>query len=321
LPKAGVLAQMTPEDSKSPPRPRVSIGLPVYNGERYVADAINAILAQTFTDFELIICDNASQDRTEEICCSYLDRDPRIHYHRAKSNQGAAANYRWAFHLARGEYFKWATYDDLCDPEYVARCVAVLDRDPSVVLAYCKTRLIDEHGQVISEYEDNLNLCDPRPSERFIQFMRRFKLSNAMYGVVRASALKKTRLLGNYIGADVPFLAELALQGHFREIPEFHFYRRFHPQASSSYSTSTELLNFYDPRKRERVALTQWRHTLEYYRAVARAPISLGEKTRLTRFVSGMVVWNRFKLAHEFLDAVRQKARKLSGSYRQRIVQ
>lgn len=305
---------MTPEDTKSDRRPRVSIGLPVYNGERYVAQAIDAILAQTFADFELIICDNASQDRTEEICRAYPGRDARVRYHRAEKNLGAAANYRWAFELARGEYFKWATYDDLCGPEYVARCVSVLDRDPSVILAYCKTRLIDEHGQVISEYEDNLNLCDQRPSERFIQFMQKFRLSNPMYGVLRAPALRKTRLLGSYIGGDIPLLAELTLQGKFCEIPKFLFYRRFHPQASSSYTSSTQLLHFYDPQKKEHVALTRWRHAFEHFRSVVRAPIQLREKTRLLGFLTWVMVWNRFKLLDELSAAVRHKVRRFSGT-------
>lgn len=305
---------MNREDAKSNGQPRVSIGLPVYNGERYVADAIDAILAQTFADFELIICDNDSQDRTEEICRAYIARDPRVRYYRAAKNLGAAANYRRTFELAKGEYFKWATYDDLCAPEYVARCVAVLDRDPSVALAYGKTRLIDEHGHVISEYEDNLHLCNQRPSDRFMQFVQKFCLSNPMYGVMRSAALRKTRLLGSFIGADIPLLAELTLQGKFFEIPEYLFYRRLHPQASSSYTTSTQLLHFYDPRKKERIALTQWRHIFEHLRSVVRAPVRFREKVRLFGFLARVVIWNRFKLANELSAAVRHKVRRASGT-------
>lgn len=305
---------MIPEDTKPNKRPRLSIGLPVYNGERYVAEAINAILTQTFADFELIICDNASQDRTEEICRAYTALDPRVHYRRAEKNLGAPANYRRTFELASGEYFKWATYDDLCSPEYVARCIAVLDQDSSVVLAYCKTRLIDEYGRLISEYEDNLHLCDQRPSERFIQFMQKFRLSNPIYGVIRTASLERTPLLGNYIGSDIPLLAELTLHGKFYEIPEFHFYRRFHPQASSSFTTRTQLLHFYDPGKKESVALTQWRHTLEHFRSVVRAPTQLREKVRLLGFLTWVAIWNRFKLLGELSAAIRHKVRRFSGT-------
>ncbi len=87
--------------------PRVSIGLPVFNGERYLARAIDSILAQDFRDLELVVCDNASTDRTAEICAAYARRDPRVRYHRNPRNLGAGPNYDRCFHLARGEYFKW----------------------------------------------------------------------------------------------------------------------------------------------------------------------------------------------------------------------
>ena len=91
--------------------PKVSIGLPVFNGERYIRCAIDSILKQTFDDFELIISDNASEDRTAAICKGYEERDKRIHCHRFETNEGAARNYTAVFEMARGEYFKWAAYD------------------------------------------------------------------------------------------------------------------------------------------------------------------------------------------------------------------
>ena len=107
--------------------PRVSIGMPVYNGADHVAKAIQAILSQTFEDFELVISDNASSDGTDQICRRYAALDPRIRYCRNDHNLGAAANYNRVFELARAEYFKWAAHDDLYAPEYLERCVAELD--------------------------------------------------------------------------------------------------------------------------------------------------------------------------------------------------
>lgn len=89
---------------------RVSIGLPVYNGEQYLAKALDSLLAQTFTDFEVIISDNASTDRTSEICAAYLERDPRIRYYRNQQNIGAAPNFNRTFELATGMYFKTCSY-------------------------------------------------------------------------------------------------------------------------------------------------------------------------------------------------------------------
>ena len=96
--------------------PRVSVGIPVFNGERFLAETIESILAQTFKDFEIVISDNASTDRTEEICRSYAARDPRIRYNRNDTNRGAAWNHNRVFELARGEYFKWQSHDDFCAP-------------------------------------------------------------------------------------------------------------------------------------------------------------------------------------------------------------
>jgi len=111
-------------------KPRVSVGMPVYNCERYVAEAIESHLRQTYTDFELVITDNASTDRSEEICRAYASRDPRIKYHRNPENLGAGGNFRRCFELAQGDYFRWTPSDDVVGPELLELCVEVLDRDP-----------------------------------------------------------------------------------------------------------------------------------------------------------------------------------------------
>ena len=102
-----------------PAHPRVSIGLPVYNGELFLENALDSILSQTYSDFELIISDNASDDKTEEICRSYAARDKRVRYSRNAHNLGAAPNYNRVYHLARGRYFKWASHDDVLAPEFL----------------------------------------------------------------------------------------------------------------------------------------------------------------------------------------------------------
>src|SRR5262245_34908562 len=123
-------------------KPRVSIGLPVYNGQQFLEETLNSILAQTYTDFELIISDNASTDRTSEIARAYVAKDARVRYHRNENNLGVAGNYNGVFSLASGEYFKWAPADDTCLPNYLARCVEILDLDSTVVLAYPQTQFV-----------------------------------------------------------------------------------------------------------------------------------------------------------------------------------
>jgi len=208
--------------------PRISIGMPVYNGERFLKEAIESVFAQTFDDFELIISDNASTDSTEDICRSYASKDKRIRYYRNEKNLGAAENFNKVFLMSSGEYFKWVTYDDISAPRFLEVCIEVLDRDPSIVLCYPKTILMDENGNKIRAFDDNLNLPYSRPHQRLGGFLSRYGLANAIFGVIRSSTLRKTRLIGRYFGGDYILLLELSLQGKFFEFPEYLFFRRDH---------------------------------------------------------------------------------------------
>ncbi len=296
----------------TPAGPLVSIGVPVYNGERYLADALDSLLAQTFEDFEIIICDNASSDRTEEIGRGYAAQDVRVRYVRNPRNLGAPGNYRRTFELSRGRYFRWAAADDLSAPQFLARCVEVLDREPGAVLVYPKTRFIDENDRVTAEYDDRLHIQGARASERFAQVVERLRRCNAMYGVMRAGVLKRTGSLRDFVGADLVWLAELSLYGTFWEIPEFLFSRRFHPGASSAMD-GAQLKVFYDPANPRRLALRHWRHLGEYLRAVERAPLGGAEKLRLRLYVARMAVGSRGELARELLNASRQLFAGASG--------
>ncbi len=288
--------------------PRVSIGVPVYNGARYLAETLDSLLAQTYGDFELIICDNASTDCTQAIAERYVERDPRVRYYRNEENLGASANYRRAFARASGEYFRWANADDLFAPEGLARCVEVLDREPSVVLVYPKTRLIDSEGAVISEYDDRLDVRMATANERFRQALDHIGLVNVIYGLIRARALRRTGLLRAFPGGDIPLVAELTLYGKFHEIPEYLFFRRFHETASSAYKKDLAMLQeFFDPKTRGRTSMRHWQHLSAHFASVARAPLAVGEKLRLESFVCRTGIWNRDELVRELLGAARQK--------------
>ena len=126
--------------------PRLSIGLPVYNGALLLSEAIESLLTQTFTDFEIVISDNASTDATEEIARRFADQDKRIRYYRNETNIGLAPNFNRVFALANNPaYFKWAAHDDLYKPTFLQRCVEVLDSEPDVVLSYTIVDVIDYH--------------------------------------------------------------------------------------------------------------------------------------------------------------------------------
>ena len=126
-------------------KPRVSIGLPVYNGEAHIEEAISSILAQSYRDFELVISDNGSKDKTQQICSEYAKRDRRIFYYRFEKNIGAARNFNRVFDLSSGEFFKWAASDDVIAPEYLSKCLSVLEQNPSVVLVHSKRKSRQTH--------------------------------------------------------------------------------------------------------------------------------------------------------------------------------
>jgi glycosyltransferase involved in cell wall biosynthesis len=289
-------------DVASPPSgttPKVSIGLPVYNGQRFLEETLDSLVAQTFQDWELIISDNASTDATDEICRRYLAADSRIRYVRNAQNIGFALNANRVFALSRGPYFKLATADDLCAPDLVARCVDVLDRDPDVVLCYGKTTLIDESSKVLGPYEDRLDLRAPRSVDRFRLVVGRLGRVHALQGVMRTATLRKTRLLGHYLGSDVVLVVELALHGQFHELPERLFYRRIHPTAFNSLTPEERELSNVEPGSDTRGNFYYWRQCTELLRAIGRAPISVSERLELVNEVLREGIRSRHRLISE----------------------
>ena len=138
--------------------PRLTIGLPIYNGEQLLPQALESMLTQEFDDFEVVISDNASVDRTPELCAAYAAKDRRIRYVRNERNLGSIPNFNKLVGLAKGEYFKWAAHDDWCEPEFVGRCVEVLDADPGVVLCHAKATRVDEAMGKLSNVDPEARL-------------------------------------------------------------------------------------------------------------------------------------------------------------------
>lgn len=260
--------------------PRVSIGLPVYNGENYLEQTLDALLAQTYGHFELLIADNASTDKTETICREYMARDARIRYYRADENRGAIWNFNRVFTLASGEYFKWAAHDDLITPDFLHKCVAVLASDAGVVLCYTLATFIDVQGAPLGKYTLTFpHATSPRPQDRFRDMIRFDHWCLPIFGVLRRSVLAKTRLFGNYNGSDRNLLAELSLLGRFHEIPEYLFLSRDHPQRSVRALPALHLRGeWFDPRRKVRRVFPHWRNYAEFIKTVRRAPLSPGTR-------------------------------------------
>ena len=263
-------------------KPAVSIGLPVFNGENYLEEALDSILAQSYQDFELIISDNASTDRTQQICREYTAKDKRIRYYRNKTNLGASKNFNRVFELSTGKYFKWASHDDVIAPEFLSKCVEVLDFDPSVILCYSKTGHINEHGKIVGSYTHNCRFDSPKSNELLGDLISMRSPSWVIiFGLTRSSSLKKTQLFGDYIGVDRNLLAELALFGRFYELSDYLFFRREHDQAYSNkcFANYHEQLDWWvKTSSRARFHFPYWRIFLEYFKSVKKIPLKWSER-------------------------------------------
>ena len=290
-------------------QPTLSIGLPVYNGENFIAEAIESLLAQTYTDFELIISDNCSTDGTQQICEKYAALDDRVRYHRAEENQGAKWNFPHVFSLATGKYFKWAAHDDVCHPEMIQRCIDVLDAEPDVVLVMPETALIDADSRLIipqpntwtsgcttrADEEKRLRMLTSKDaSQRYFGVLLMSLRCYEVFAVVRTEDMRRSGTYRGYNGSEKVFLAEMALMGRFVEIPEPLFYSRWHDSRFSSNTEGTGQNQLVDPKKSRKIAIP---HEIlcgvGYFRRILDVKISITDRLKC------LAVWTRFILRPE----------------------
>jgi glycosyltransferase involved in cell wall biosynthesis len=281
--------------------PKISVGLPVFNGANFIRQSVQSLLDQEFGDFEIIITDNASTDETESICREMAKNDARIRYHRNDSNIGAARNYNKVVELAGGEFFKWAAHDDECHPAMLRRCVDILDRAPErVAMVYPLAELIDENGGRLEAPLDRIESRDPRPHRRVAQLLWKLNMCDPVFGVIRMGYLRKTGLIGPFFGADYVLLGELAMLGEIWEIDEVLFRLRAHPKRSmKANATARERAAWYDPQAiGKRLVLPNWeRMVVELLKSVRRSSLPVSARAKVCGAVLGVHYWRRFKNA------------------------
>lgn len=289
--------------------PRVTIGLPVYNGETFVGDAIRSILEQEFDDFELLIADNASTDATADICRSLAEQDDRIRYERSPVNRGAARNFNGLVDVARGGLFKWAAHDDLLDPRYLGECVSLIDSDQSAVLAHTRTTIVDASGSRVRDYENPL---DPeiayrsnRPSIRFREMIRGLHACYEVFGLIRTGALRGSGRIGPFISSDRVLLAELALNGRFAESPERLFLSRDHEGRSVRRLPVHDRASWFDSSQKQRITFPYWRVQRELKRAINRSEATRAERRRARWYLTRSTVRQSHLLRGDVLRAGR----------------
>ena len=297
--------------------PQVSIGMPLYNAERYLRNALDALLGQTFEDFELVISDNASGDATEAICREYAQRDSRVKYHRSASNHGAIWNFNEVFRLSTGQYFKWSAYDDIVDESFLQKCVDCLNAHSDVAWCHSRTSHLDESGNVIAAGDDptipgmetshSLLLQDyglppqtrasPTAHKRFTGVLLGTTWCSDSYGLIRSEVLRRTRLLLPCYGAEKVLMGEISLQGRFVEIPEVLAYERIHSEASGALLSSAAQQTFVIGFEASRFSSTRWALLKGHAGAILHASLTWRQRLRcagsLLRYVLQVQKWKR----------------------------
>jgi glycosyltransferase involved in cell wall biosynthesis len=280
--------------------PKVSIGIPVYNGEKYLPQAIESVLAQTFHNFELIITDNCSTDRTQEICEAYAAQDERVRYIRNEENLGAGPNFNRVFELAKGEYFQWLAADDVLMPTVLEKCVPVLDGDKSAVLCFFWVKYINEEGESFNSCELELRVDSEKAGTRFHEIILGWHNSFYVFGLIRASALRRTKLILAQTHGDTILIARLSLLGRFLQIPEYLFLSRYHDEQSNQIykadlpcGLDTDAYEaWYDTSGKKRKRYPHWQGLSEFRQTMKGLDLSLRD-----RLVCYSVI-GRFALRH-----------------------
>ena len=211
----------------------LSIGMPVYNGEKYLIQALDSLLTQSFKDFELIISDNASTDNTAEICKRYLEKDNRIKYYRNKVNIGWAANFNNLINYATAPYFMWAAYDDMWEPSYISKLINIMESDKSIALAFSVIDSIDEDGKQIRVYPKILKLSSSetifKRLFKFIMFEESDGKANLIYGIMRLNRVKEIGSFNKTYSGFAPddlWLFSMLFKGNFYIFDELLFHKR-----------------------------------------------------------------------------------------------
>jgi glycosyltransferase involved in cell wall biosynthesis len=275
----------------------------VYNGGAQLARSIESILGQSCRDLELIISDNASTDRSLEVAQRYAAADSRVTVLQSRENIGGNPNYRKVALAARGEYFKWASSNDLIEPNFLAACVEVLDSRPEIVLCHGQTMTFADDPATAQRYEADLELDSDDAVDRFITVCSRMKLNNVLNGLIRRDALMRTSVMADYVGADNVVIAELALLGRFALRHDVKFFRNWTEVGATAFQSPRQVMAHHYPRGGMRSKFQTWRQARGYVRAVTRAPLTTSQRLRALRYVMRRIYWSTPELVGELIHA------------------
>lgn len=264
--------------------PYVSIGLPVFNGERFLGRALDTLLGQDFRDLEVVVSDNASTDGTVELLRKYADADPRLRFEVQPTNRGASWNFNRVLAMAHpgARYFTWAAADDERTPDYLTRTIPILDGDPSVSLAHTGSADIDQDSYVLKTWAQPVDTwASFDVAERVAGLVTMRHECFTAFGLIRMEIAKQTRGLGTFADSDNVLITEIALRGRFVHDDAVCFFRRQHSYRSMvAFTDQRDRVAWFDPSRAGQLSFPYWRTARELVGAVQRAPLSADERRR-----------------------------------------
>jgi glycosyltransferase involved in cell wall biosynthesis len=295
---------------------KVIIGLPVYNGQKYLNAAVDSHLSQSFGDFALVISDNGSTDATPEICAAYAIKDKRIKYLRSAENRGILWNHRRVMDAIESpsQYFRWAGADDILEPGLLQAMVEVLNTRPEVEAVVPDTKNIDDQGEIIGSMARTLDLQSPSVFQRAHDILTASYQHVIAYGLLRASTLRLMRTGPNYPGWDAVFALELALRGQMVQPAGPALLRRFHPGSISRVKTVKEMRKWVEPNSKTGMDFPHWTWAYERAQVLMAVPMSTRDRIRIGTFLARFTMWQRRSLARDVTQAAR-RALGLSDEY------
>ena len=239
---------------------KISIGLPVYNGERFLRSKIDSILNQTYTNFELIISDNCSNDETQKICEEYIKKDNRIKYHRQEKNFGVTWNFEFVLEKSNGDYFMWTGVDDILLPEFIEKNIIVLEENKECVASISKINSYQPDDEIIQidkndlEYSEFIkkirNYVRPRsifPIRGDFQTKARAYLKKSscqvIYSIFKSDVIKKSIISESFLGNDWAIFLNVLKYGNLAVIDEVLMYEYERGISAKGLISSTKQFN------------------------------------------------------------------------------
>jgi hypothetical protein len=273
--------------------PLISIGIPAYNSAAHIGATLEGLLAQTCGDFELIVSDNASTDATRDVVENYRKRDARVSYERQPVNIGANPNYSHVVRRARGEFFKWSSSSDWCAPTFLEGCLNVLRAHDDTVLVAPRTFLFQDDPGKAEEYASDIEIIDDTPCARLKRLYSALALNNAVNGLIRTSALRRTRLIDTYRCADIVLMGHLALLGKFRLLEQRLLYRRMDRATATALQDAEGMWKHHYPQRSVRTLFQGCKQQLGRAWAVFSASMPAGERLCAAVHVAKLSYWDR----------------------------